>query len=373
MSKTIGIVGGGQLGRMLCEPAIGLGYKVLVIDPTPDCPAKQVGAEQILAGYRDAKAIKELAERSDYLTIEFEHINAEALQAVESTVPVNPAPDTISLIQNKYEQKLFLKEKGFAVADFIEINSSAQAEDTFNEWGGMIVKSKTDSFDGRGNALIREVSRLKKELARFEGKEIFAEKIINFRKELAVMIAKDMAGNTLAYPVVETVHARNICIEVYAPADVDETAAKKARQTAKEAVSKLKGAGVYGVEMFLAEDGEILINEIAPRVHNSGHYTMDMFAPDQFTQHILAIAGEKLKQPEPKAEYCCMINILGERDGPVELKGVEEAQKIPGVSVYIYGKKPTKIDRKMGHINAVAGTMKEAKDNARKARKLISI
>lgn len=373
MKTTIGIVGGGQLGRMLCEPAIRLGYKVVVIDPTPDCPAKQAGAEQIVADYRDADAVKELAERSDYLTIEFEHINAAALQAVEGSVPVNPAPGTVTLIQNKYEQKLFLKEHGFALAEFREINDMAQAEGAFQEWGGMIIKSKTDSFDGRGNILIKSASDIKEALDKFEDRGIFAENIVNFQKELAVMVAKDMHGNILAYPTVETVHARNICIEVYAPAEIDNQTAQKAQEIAKEAVSKLEGAGVYGVEMFVDENGEILINEIAPRVHNSGHYTMDMFAPDQFEQHILAIAGKELKKPEAKAKYCCMVNILGERNGPVELKGIEGAEDIPGVSVYIYGKKPTKIDRKMGHINAVAGTMKEAIANAKKARKLISI
>ncbi|HEX5456555.1 MAG TPA: 5-(carboxyamino)imidazole ribonucleotide synthase [Candidatus Saccharimonadales bacterium] len=373
MKGTIGIVGGGQLGRMLSEPAIRLGYNVVVIDPTPDCPASQAGAEQIVADYRDADAVKELAERSDFLTIEFEHINAEALRAVEGSVPVNPTPETIILIQNKYEQKVFLKQQGFPVADFAEIKDIKQAVDLFNEWGGMIIKSKTDSFDGRGNALISDVGDIKQALDKFKGKEIFAEKIVDFTKELAVMVAKDVRGDLLTYPVVETVHKRNICIEVYAPAEIDGPTAQKGREIAKKAVSELKGAGVYGVEMFLDENGQILINEIAPRVHNSGHYTMDMFAPSQFKQHILAIAGERLEEPKATAEYCCMVNILGERNGPVELKGVDEAKKIPGVSVYIYGKKPTKVDRKMGHINALAGTMKEAKDNAKKARKLISI
>lgn len=373
MGKTIGIVGGGQLGRMLSEPAIKLGYKVVVIDPTPDCPAHQVGAEQIVADYRDKEAAEELAGKADYITIEFEHINAEALAVINKSKPVNPAPDTVRLIQNKYEQKLFLQKNGLATAEFAEINDIAGAEKMFDKWGGMILKSKTDSFDGRGNALVKDRADIAGAMNKFADREVYAEKLIDFKKELAVMVAKDTSGHTVVYPVVETVHERNICTEVYAPARTDKKLKEKAENLAREAVSRLSGAGVYGVEMFLDKSGNILINEIAPRVHNSGHYTMDMCIPSQFEQHIRAIAGQELKEPELKAKYCCMVNILGERDGPVEVKGVDEAGKIPGVSVYIYGKSPTKVDRKMGHINATGDTMEEAKAKARKARRLISI
>lgn len=374
MPETIGILGGGQLGRMLTEAAIKLGYKVVVIDPTPNCPAKQVGAEQIVADYRDEKATQKLAERADYITIEFEHINAEVLLALEKTNKVNPAASTVKLIQDKYEQKKFLQKNGFPVADFVEIKNYDQAEEILSGWGGkIIIKSKADSFDGRGNIVVSDKDSLKSALQKFGNKGTYAEKIIQFKKEIGVMVAKDINGSTLSYPPAETVHARNICLEVYAPANVSEEIVEEAKKIAEKAVSKLSGAGLYGVELFLDQNDNLLINEIAPRVHNSGHYTMDMFEPSQFTQHILAITGQDLVKPKPLAKYCCMVNILGERDGPVELKGVAKAEKIPGVSVYIYGKSPTKVDRKMGHINATSGTMEEAINNARKARKLISI
>lgn len=374
MQKTIGIVGGGQLGRMLTEPAIKLGYKVIVIDPTPDCPAKQFGAEQIVADYKDGKALKELAQKADYITVEFEHVNTEGLAKLELNKPVNPSAGTIKLIQNKYDQKQFLKQNGYPTAEFVQINNLEQATMVFEEWGKkLMLKSKTDAFDGRGNAFVTDEAQLATSLTKFEGKGVYAEKIVDFQKELAVMVAKDTEGNLLSYPVVETVHARNICVETYCPSGVPEKISQQAQQIAEKAVSSLEGAGVYGVEMFLTHDNQILINEIAPRVHNSGHYTMDMFDVSQFEQHIRAITGQKLAEPKAIAEACCMINILGERDGPVELKGIEKAEKIPGVSVYIYGKSPTKVDRKMGHINATAGTIEEATANAKKARKLISI
>ncbi|HET7673505.1 MAG TPA: ATP-grasp domain-containing protein, partial [Candidatus Saccharimonadales bacterium] len=241
-------------------------------------------------------------------------------------------------------------------------------------WGGkLILKSKLDAYDGRGNEVITDKSQIAGAIERFSGGGVYAEKIVDFQKELAVMSAKDIEGNISSYPVVETVHKRNICVEVYAPADISPAIAHSARETASRVVKELEGAGVYGVEMFLDKEENVFINEIAPRVHNSGHFTMDMCEPSQFKQHILAVTGQKLETPVMRAPFCCMVNILGERDGPVEMKGVEEAEKIPGVSVYIYGKKPTKIDRKMGHINAIGDTMETAKNKAMQARKLISI
>lgn len=372
MPQTIGIIGGGQLGRMLSEAAIRLGFEVCVIDPTPDCPAKQVGADQIVADYKDKQAILRLAEKADYITIEFEHIDTSALEQAEKKKPVNPSPSTIRLIQDKYHQKKFLQENNFPTADFAEIIDLEQAEQLFDGWGGMLIKSKKEAFDGRGNILVRDKFEIKKALSKFSGKGLYGEKLINFRMELAVMAGRDMRGEIITYPVVQTVHERNICTEVFAPADVSPALAHKARDIAKEVVSRLEGAGMYGVEMFL-EGEDILINEIAPRVHNSGHYSMNLCDVSQFEQHILAISGQELKKPVLKAPACCMVNILGERDGPVELAGLAEALTIPRTSVYIYGKKPTKIDRKMGHINAIGATMEEAKKNAEKARNLISI
>jgi phosphoribosylaminoimidazole carboxylase len=243
----------------------------------------------------------------------------------------------VKLIQDKYEQKKFLAKNGFAVADFVEISGYQQALETFGSWKKMIIKSKTDSFDGRGNIVISDESGLKLAFDKFDGKGMYAERIVPFKKELGVMVAKDTKGRTLSYPAVQTIHERNICVEVYAPADTSGQIAEEAKTIAEKAVAKFAGAGMYGVELFLDHDDNLLINEIAPRVHNSGHYTMDMFKPSQFTQHILAITGQELIEPSPLAKYCCMINILGERDGPVKLSGTEDAENIPGVSVYIYG------------------------------------
>lgn len=359
---------------MLTEAAIKSGLEVTVVDPTPNCPARQVGAEQIIGSYKDKKALMELASKSDYLTIEIEHIDTEVLAEVASAIPVSPQPATIKMIQNKYDQKKFLKKNDFKTADFLEVNSAEEAGKVFDRWGGrMLLKSKKNAYDGRGNMLIAGRSQIASAVDKLGKQGVYGEEIVNFQKELAVMVAKDIRGNVLAYPVVETVHTRNICTEVYAPAQISAGVAAKAEKTAKYLVTKLDGAGVYGVELFLDEKDDILVNEIAPRVHNSGHYTMDLCDISQFEQHIRVVTGQPVRQISPLSKACCMINILGERNGPVELDGVAEAEKIPGVSVYIYGKAPTGIDRKMGHINAIGDTIEEAKTKARKARKLISI
>lgn len=370
--KVIGIIGGGQLGRMLTEPAIKLGFDVVVLDPTPNCPAAQVGAQQIEGSWKDAAKIAELIERSDFVTIEIEHIDVGALEQFKDK-PINPSPDTIKLIQDKYNQKVFLKDNQLRTADFAEITSEDKALEIFEKFGGsMILKSKTDAYDGRGNEVVRSKEDLEKALNKFSGFGLYAERLVDFQCELAVMVAKDFRGNIKSFPVVETVHRRNICEEVYAPARISEEIEVQATSLAERLVAKLDGAGIFGVELFLDRNGEVLINEIAPRVHNSGHYTMDGCETSQFEQHIRAISGMKLADTTLTTPTA-MVNILGERDGPVELQGVNEAKQIPGVSVYLYGKTPTKIDRKMGHINATAGTIEEAMNNAKEARRLISI
>lgn len=371
---TIGIVGGGQLGRMLTQAALPLGFKVVVIDPNENCPAAQVGAEQIKADFYDAKAIHHLADRADYLTVETEHVNTEVLQALAADgKPVNPAPQTIATIQDKYRQKDFLREASIPVADFVEVTDEASAQQALEDFGGkMLLKSRLGAYDGRGNAVIGSPGDLTAAMESL-GKQLYVEKFVPFVKELAVMVARDHKGRTVCYPVTETVHQRNICIETFTPADVPEAAAKRAEEVALSVADHLDGAGVFGIEMFLGQDGEVLVNEIAPRVHNSGHYTIEACETSQFEQHVRAISGLELGSTKLKVPAAVMANILGERNGPTDVKGLEEAKAVPGVTVHLYGKSPTKVDRKMGHITAVADSLAVARERAEQARKLIDI
>ncbi len=373
--KTIGIVGGGQLGRMLTEAAVKLEFQVVVVNPAENSPAAQVGAGEIVGDLYDEAALKQLGKVSDVVTVEIEHLDTEVLKAVASGGKhVHPAPETIKLIQDKYQQKQFLKKAGIPTAEFKEIKTPADAKKALQEFGGkMILKAKHGAYDGRGNSVIEGDETLKAALEQFAGQELYAEVIVPFSKELAVMVARSTKGEIKAFPVVETFHERNICVEVHAPAEVDKVVMSKATKLATDTIKALKGAGVFGVEMFLTSDGEVMVNEIAPRVHNSGHYTIEACKTSQFEQHIRAITGMPLGSTDMTVKAAAMINILGERDGETILSGAEEAKALPNTSVHIYGKSPTKLDRKMGHITSTAKSMTEAVKHAKLARKHISI
>jgi phosphoribosylaminoimidazole carboxylase PurK protein len=369
---TIGIVGGGQLGRMLTEAALPLGFKVIVIDPGENCPAAQAGAMQIRAGMRDGDAIAELATVADYITVESEHVDTEALAKV--TKPVNPAPATVAMIQDKFAQKQFLRQNGIPVADFVEITDKDSAEQALQDFGGkMLLKTRHGAFDGRGNALVASPEELKEAFKSLGGKDLYAEKFVPFTRELAVVLARSVSGEIATYPVAQTIHQRNICVEVLMPAPVNQAVTDHATQIALDVANHLEGAGVFAIEMFLTDTGEVLVNEVAPRVHNSGHLTIEACQTSQFEQHVRAITGLELGSTEMKVPAAAMVNVLGERDGDTEPQGVEQAEADSNTKVHLYGKSPTKIDRKMGHITSVGDTVEAAKASAEKARSLISI
>lgn len=369
--KTVGIVGGGQLGQMLTVAATKLGFNVLVLDPTPNCPAKQAGAEQILGSWKDKELIKELLEKSDFLTIEIEHIDTGAFADLNTDTPINPAPQTIKLIQNKYEQKLFLKNNDIEVGEFLDLENWDNLKVQLGCWGGSLyLKSKFDAYDGRGNWFIEDEANLDQNIKNEDPKNFYLEKKVDFIAELSVIVVKDLSGNIKSYPTTKTVHKRSICIETQTPCGFSDGVSKNAQDLAEKAVAKLSGAGTFGVEMFLDSSNNLLINEIAPRVHNSGHWTMNGSDTSQFENHIRAITGMELGSTKMKVPACSMVNILGEIDNAVI---PDTFPKINNVEIYWYGKSPVKLDRKMGHINAIGDTIEETLADARNARSLIKI
>lgn len=374
-NQTIGIVGGGQLGRMLTLAALPLGFKVIVVDPTENCPAQQVGADQIRADLHDSKALLELGRRSDYITVEIEHLDTQPLQQIKNSgTPVNPFPKTIKLIQDKFKQKEFLRKNNLPVADFREIKNLEQAKKILIEFNGlMMLKTSKNAFDGRGNALIKNEKELTASLEKFKSNDLYAEKVLDFKKEIAVIVCKDTRENIKIFPVAETIHRRNICTEVLVPARISSKVEKKAANLASKTVKILGGAGVYAVEMFLLKDDSLVINEIAPRVHNSGHYTMNGCNTSQFEQHIRAITGLPFGDTALTSKAVCMINILGEKNQPTKIKGLKRFFNNSSVHLHFYGKSPTRIDRKMGHINVVGTSLKKAREHARIARNLIDV
>ncbi|HZE87529.1 MAG TPA: 5-(carboxyamino)imidazole ribonucleotide synthase [Methylomirabilota bacterium] len=391
MKSRIGIVGGGQLGRMMAFDAKKLGFTVSIIDPTPNSPAGQVVDKQIVAPYNDEKAIRELAKNSDFLTFEIELANAHVLDDLTNKgLEIHPSAKTLSIIKDKLEQKKFLRKAGLPVADFAPVISSdneisrndsikQEIETLAKKFGyPLLLKARFDAYDGRGNALIKNKNQIDKALEKLRGRKLYVEKFVPFVKELAIMVARSTKEAIATYPVVETIHKNNICHLILAPASVDETIRKKAKMLAINVMKNLKGAGVFGIEMFLTHSSnsgqaKLFINEIAPRVHNSGHYTIEACVTSQFEQHIRAVTGQPLGATDMIVPASVMINILGERNAQAEVTGLDKALKIPNVFIHIYGKMETKLERKMGHITVIGKTLAECLKKAKQARKAIVI
>lgn len=367
--KTVGILGGGQLGRMIVEAANRLNIKTVILD-APNSPAKQINAigEHVDGAFSDAASIMKLAEKCDVLTIEIEHIDVEALTAVQKKFPsieIYPLPETIKLIQDKYLQKLHLIKNLASVVDSkaIEENTVENLQSVGNEFGyPFMLKSRTLAYDGRGNFVVKSAESIPQALEFLNNRPLYAEKWCPFSNELAVMVVREIDGTVHAYPTVETIHQNNICHLVYAPARVPDTVAKKAEILAKQAVKSFPGCGIFGVEMFLLHNGELLINEIAPRPHNSGHYTIDACITSQFEAHIRAVTG--LPMPANFTSLsttntnAIMLNVLGGEKPNTELEVCRRTLETPHSSVYLYGK-TTRPERKMGHINIVSSSMED--------------
>ena len=355
MSKILGIIGGGQLGMMITEDANRMSQhisKVIVLDPTPNCPAAQVGAEQIIGDFKDKNAIQELSKKSDIITYEIESGDSNVLKSVEGNAEINPSPDTLKTIQDKFLQKKFLSENKIPVAEFIKIESIEDLREGLNRFGyPALLKARRDAYDGRGNYKIDNPNEISTAFDYFKGQKLMLEKFIPFKMEVSVIAARNTKGEIKTYPLVENIHEKNILRETIAPARVSEEISKKAEKIGQATMSVLKGAGVFGIEMFVTRSDEILINEIAPRVHNSGHHTLQSSQTSQFEQHLRAILGLELggvKLVRPTVMY----NILGSEGFEGEYQPIEILEK--NVFLKMYGKKISKPQRKLGHANFVA-------------------
>jgi 5-(carboxyamino)imidazole ribonucleotide synthase len=316
-----------------------------------------------------------LAKKSDYLTFEVELANSEILEKLsQQGIQVHPSAKTLSIIKDKYFQKQFLKDAKIPVADFIAVQTEQDIIEVAKKFKfPLLLKARFDAYDGRGNALIKTPADISKGLEKLAGRKLYVEKFVPFTKEIAVMVARSTNGEIATYPVVETIHQNNICHLVLAPAPISEATQKKAQKLAKKVMENLKGAGVFGIEMFVTKKSDVVINEIAPRVHNSGHYTMEACVTPQFEQHIRAITGLPLGSTKMIVPAAAMINILGDRQGPADAHGLLEVLKMPNVAVHIYGKAETKIERKMGHITVIGDNLQTVKKIAQQVRKKISI
>ena len=354
MPKVLGIIGGGQLGMMLSEAAKKMPEhisKVIVLDPTENCPAAQVGAEQIIADFKNKEAIIELSQKSDIITYEIESGDSQVLKSVEKDSEINPSPETLKIIQDKLLQKRFLAQNDIPVPEFIEVNSLEDVYNGLKEYGyPALLKARRDAYDGRGNYKIDTKEDVQKAFDYFNGQKLLLEKFVPFKMEVSVIAARNTKGEIKTFPLVENIHEHNILRQTIAPARVSEKITKNAEEIAEKTMNVLKGAGVFGIEMFVTQEDEILINEIAPRVHNSGHHSLESSATSQFEQHLRAILGLELGDTR-LVHKTIMYNILGSEGFQGEYKPLKITEN--NVFLKMYGKKVSKPLRKLGHFNLV--------------------
>ena len=352
MTKRLGIIGGGQLGMMITEAAKNLSdaiSEITVLDPTDNCPAAQAGAKQIVGDFKDELAILKLAEQSDIITYEIESGNTDVLSKLKAEI--EPSPSTLSIIQDKLSQKTFLSENGLPVSQFYEISSLDDLREKIKDLGlPVLLKSRRDAYDGRGNFKITSSDDVEKAYQHFDGKSLMVEKFVNFKMEVSVIAARNTKGDIAIYPLVENIHENNILKVTIAPARVSDDVISNAGEIAKKTMEVLKGAGVFGIEMFIDQDDKILINEIAPRVHNSGHHTLQSCKTSQFEQHLRAILGLELGSTD-LVHKTVMCNILGPDGFEGKYKPVQLEKD--GAYLKMYGKDVSKPQRKLGHFNVV--------------------
>lgn len=354
MAKILGIIGGGQLGMMLTEAAKKMPEhisKVIVLDPNENCSASLVGAEQIVADFKDKDSIINLANQVDIITYEIESGDSDVLKSVENKAEINPSPETLKTIQDKFLQKTFLQNHNIPVPEFIKVENIEEVKEGLKKFGyPALLKARRDAYDGKGNFKIDSENEIQTAYDYFKGQKLMLEKFVPFKMEVSVIASRNTKGEIKTYPLVENIHERNILRETIAPSRTSNEVSEKAGKIASNTMDVLKGAGVFGIEMFVTQDDEIVINEIAPRVHNSGHHTLQSSKTSQFEQHLRAILGLDLGSTE-LLHNTIMYNILGNLDFQGEYKKIEISEK--NIFLKMYEKKVSKPLRKLGHLNIV--------------------
>lgn len=373
----VGILGGGQLARMTAEAASTLGIEVVILEREANSPAGRIAAREVTGAWTDEQALAALARDVLAITLENEFVEVSALESLAARgIPVFPTARMLATMQDKLLQKRNMRAAGVPVPDFAEVTRPEDIVAAGERWGWpLVLKARRNSYDGYGNATLRGPDDIADACAQLGWPEraLLVEAWAPFVRELAVMVVRGRDGACAVYPVVETVQKNHICHIVRAPAEGDAAVLARAAAIARQAVETVEGIGVFGIELFEMADGSVLYNEIAPRPHNTGHYTIEGCITSQFENHVRAVLGLPLGSVEMVAPAAVMVNLLGTRNGPARADGLADALAIPGAHVHIYGKLASRIGRKMGHVTALGATVIEAETRARAAADAISL
>lgn len=348
--STIGIIGGGQLGRMSALAAFHLGYKVHIFSPSAEDPAKQVTPLATTAAYDDADALKKFAASVDVVTFEFENIPADAIRMIAAITPTHPSADVLHITQHRRREKEFLRSIGIATAPFAPVyDEDSLRHGTAAVGFPCILKTAEEGYDGKGQRTIREPAERNKAWEELRNKESVLESFVDFEMELSVIVARN-GKETACYQPVHNIHKNHILHKTIVPAPIAPEAAAEAISVATRIADGIRLQGLLAVEMFLTRDGKILVNELAPRPHNSGHWSMDACATSQFEQHIRAVCG----LPLGATEILCsaeMLNLLGD-----DVNDIDKYLADPRAKLHLYGKSEARAGRKMGHVNFLSVT-----------------
>lgn len=369
---VLGLLGGGQLARMTAQVAYRMGLRVAVIEHGADSPAGMMTKHEFPNGWKDAADLEGFIAASDIVTLENEFIDPDILDTIAERRLVFPTPATMRLVQDKYTQKETFSAAGIPTASYAAIETKDDLH-TFGEQHGypFVAKTRKYGYDGYGNATVKRDTEIDMVWRRFmEGEEprpLMAESFVTFTKELAVMVARNRRGEVAVYPCVQTIQQGHICVSVLAPAPIEDHLLRQAQEIAVACVEAIDGVGVFGVEMFLRTDDAILFNEIAPRPHNSGHYTIEACYASQYENHVRAVTNLPLGSAAMRVPAACMINVLGEKSGQGIPDSIVDMLRVGEATFHLYGKKESRRGRKMGHITATGATVDEAFARANQA------
>lgn len=372
---TIGMLGGGQLGRMFALAAQAMGYRVVVFDREPNSPASQVANDSVLADFEDRSALDEFASLCDVVTLEWENIPTATVRRVTETSPVYPSADVLRVAQDRRREKQTLADFGLPVTPFAAVETFEDAKRAADQFGYPIVlKTTRCGYDGKGQRLVRTADALAATCESFAGEPLVAEKWIAHQRELSVLIARNFRGEMAVYPLFENRHEHHILDLSICPADDLERYQEPAERIARVAAESLGVVGLLCVELFQTLDGQLLINEVAPRPHNSGHLTIEAAVTSQFEQHVRAVCGLPLGATTV-TRPAAMVNLLGDlwqTPSPAATSpAFENVFAVPEAHLHLYGKASARAGRKMGHITALADTVEEAIERAETARQSI--
>lgn len=371
-STRLGLLGGGQLGRMLLQAAIDFDLRPAVLDPDPDAPCSAIAPRFVVGSFRDFDTVYEFGRGLDVLTIEIESVNLEALKRLrDEGVRVFPQPEVVELIQDKRRQKQFFRENGLPTSDFVLTENGADAR-RHADFLPAFHKLGTGGYDGRG---VRRIATEADFANAFDAPGVL-ERAVDFEKELAVIVARSESGEVRCFPTVEMVFhpEANLVEYLFAPAEISPETDAQAQDVARRTAEAFGIVGLLAVELFLTKQGEILINEVAPRPHNSGHHTLRANDVSQFEQHLRAVLGLPLGDTTARAA-AAMVNLLGEdgHEGEARYEGMETLLAMPGVHPFLYGKKFTKPFRKMGHVTVVDETVQALRAKVRQVQTAVKV